>query len=490
MRSLSWRNFWWAIFIVGVGLRLIGLNTFNLWYDEAGTSWMSSLPFARMIAATAGDVHPPLYFLIEWVIVHLAGPQAWAVRLPSAVAGILALYVARRLGERLHLEPAAILAGTGLMAVNPFQLFFAQDARMYSLLQLLFLAGVLAALGRRWVLLGLCILAMLYTHNYGVIYSVPLNVLALAQIWRARLPSIRSLWPGLARWGLMNGIAFGSYAPWALVVMRQMNSFATGHWLYWVRPVTPGNFAYPFYTFMWMFALPQWAQAAGAVVGFGLLWFAIAKVIRVRHAGAAVLAFLTLAVPILAAVASLVWSPIYLFRALIGSSVPLYFLMGWAMTAGVNKWTRVWAGAMLAPVVLAALLNYPATTAQQKSGSREFAEYVTQRWQAGDVIYHASMGTLMEFWPYAADKPAYLMPGDPGSLGGLTPQTRQAMGMQEVPIDAVQWRRAWLVWISGPMTSKYVDDGAAAILAAYPHEQVLTAGDGKTIQGGVWLLWH
>jgi uncharacterized membrane protein len=482
-----WRNWWWAIFPVGVALRLANLGGFNLWYDEAGTSWMASLPFSRMIAATAGDVHPPLFFIVEWALVHMFGIQAWIVRLPSALAAIASLYLMRQIAERIRLEPAAILAGSVVMVLAPFQLYFAQEARMYSLLQFFFLAGVLAALNRKLLWLGAAIVGLLWTHNYGVIYSLPLEAIVVAQIWRHNVKP--DFVPAITRWSLMNVIALGTYTPWALVMLGQMGQFATGHWLYWFRPVSVGNFVYPFYVALWMFALPARMQSLGAIALAAGLIFALVKVARTRHLGAVTLTFLMLSVPLAAAAISLLWDPIYLFRALIGMAPPMYLLIAWALTYRVGPWQRAWAAGMFLPLLIVGAINYYPATAAEKGQGRQLADFVAYRWHPGDVIYHVSVASMMSFRPYST-APAYLMAGIPGSMGGLTPQTRQAMGMQEVQLDQLNWSRAWLVWAGGPLAVGEEDRAVHALLARYRSKKMLDIGDSTLSQGGMWLLWR
>ncbi len=167
----------------------------------------------------------------------------------------------------------------------------------------------------------------------------------------------------------------------------------------------------------------------------------------------------------------------------------MYFLIGWAVTHGVGRWGRAWAAAMVVPILVVGAAFYWPSTALSKAGSASTAELVNERWQPGDVIYHATVGTMMEFWPYT-EHPNYLLPGDDGGLGGLTPVSRAAMGMQERPLDQLVWRRAWLIWVSGPVTPDFADKAARALLARYRNEQVMILGNGKTIDGGVYLLWR
>src|SRR3972149_279954 len=136
--------------LLSSGFRLGGLGIECLWYDEAFTSLISDLPFDRALMAIAGDVHPPLYYLMSWIMAHMAGNSELTMRLPAALFGILScyqLYLFVILScYQLYLFVMAISSdknlaiwSTFVMAVLPAQLYYSQEARGYTLLTWLFL---------------------------------------------------------------------------------------------------------------------------------------------------------------------------------------------------------------------------------------------------------------------------------------------------------------------------------------------------------------
>src|SRR5215211_8982872 len=83
-----------AIFLAGLALRLYGLGSESLWWDEVyAISTMSSPGPLEILRLSSTDNNPPLFYLIEHYWMLLAGDSAFAVRLPSAVAGALAIPV-------------------------------------------------------------------------------------------------------------------------------------------------------------------------------------------------------------------------------------------------------------------------------------------------------------------------------------------------------------------------------------------------------------
>lgn len=478
-------RWWWLIFAVGVALRLFNLGTRPLWYDEAGTAWMAALPFDRMLAATAADTHPPLYLALEWLTVGQFGASAAALRFPSALASIGSLWLAWRLAQRLKLPPAASLAGAALTAIAPYQIHFAQEARMYALVQCLFLVGVLAALNRRWYLYGPALAGLLWTHNYGWLYSLPMNVIYVLQIVRAGGWRRRNwqLWTGI---GLANAGAVASWLPWLPTLLSQVQAVGSG---YWIERLTLGGWLFPWYQQWWGFSVPDWLQAHVGLLAFGLTAFALVKAVMRRNRAALVLGFLALATPAAAGAVSMAWTPIYLARALIGSSVPTYFLVGWALTEGVGRLGRGLAVALLGPALVLVLNSYYFGYSAKVDDSPKYVAYVLSHWQPGDLIFHANDNSLLTFYPLLGPaSPSALLPLAAHERAGLSEPTRRAMGIRVAGLDELDWGRAWFVWASAPTTTAAQDAQAQAVLDTHPHRQIMLTDNGM-VRVGLWLVY-
>lgn len=143
-------------------VRFYCLTCSSLWHDE-GNSWAVAQRSLDQIARdAAADIHPPGYY---WLLKFWAGPfdySAWGMRSLSALSGLLTVAVvfliARELaaGARRYRFAFALLASF-LVSVNPFQVFYSQEARMYSLLALegTVMMWALLAMGRRVAKQGL-----------------------------------------------------------------------------------------------------------------------------------------------------------------------------------------------------------------------------------------------------------------------------------------------------------------------------------------------
>ena len=131
--------------------------------------------------------HAPLYYGLLWLWIQFAGKSAFATRWLSLIAGVAsvaALWTCVKGATRsTHTANIAAL----LMALSPFAIWYAQEARMYSQ-YLLFATLALIALWRlliRRVTTGamaayiLFATAMAYTHFFGVFTLVAQAIAAL-----------------------------------------------------------------------------------------------------------------------------------------------------------------------------------------------------------------------------------------------------------------------------------------------------------------------
>ena len=147
-----------AITLVGFAARAWHLGAKSLWLDEGLTISFASRPLGEVIRVMiAEDIHPPLSYLILHFWMLVGGGSELAVRFPALVSGTLLipatyLLAAALFGGRADLTPpaplphggrgeglaalssaqAAALLGALLVAVSPFLVNYAQEARMYS----------------------------------------------------------------------------------------------------------------------------------------------------------------------------------------------------------------------------------------------------------------------------------------------------------------------------------------------------------------------
>ena len=122
----------WSPLIALIGVRLFWLDGASLWLDELG-SWAAATTTSwGDLLRLLGDPQAgyPLYHLLLWGWLGLAGDSAWMLRLPSALAGVAAALTVAAAAVHLGRSSAACLL---LFVIAPFPLWFAQEATAYSL---------------------------------------------------------------------------------------------------------------------------------------------------------------------------------------------------------------------------------------------------------------------------------------------------------------------------------------------------------------------
>jgi uncharacterized membrane protein len=148
----SWQDSIWllAILLVAAVLRFYALDGSSLWSDEGNTFALIQRPFDAIARDAAADIHPPGYYWLLKLWAALFGFSAASMRAFSALAGVLLVGVVYAIGRRLDRltsrHAAIAVSAAWLAALNPFQLYYSQEARMYLLL-------ALAGAGLFWALL-------------------------------------------------------------------------------------------------------------------------------------------------------------------------------------------------------------------------------------------------------------------------------------------------------------------------------------------------
>ncbi len=125
-----------GLLLVGLALRVYRLPAQSLWYDEGVTWYLTRMPLPQLTVWTANDIQPPLYYYLLWPWVRAAGSSEYSLRFPSVVFGVLMLPLLWVVARRLFGRPVAWLALL-LGVVSPLNVYYAQEARMYTLLTLL-----------------------------------------------------------------------------------------------------------------------------------------------------------------------------------------------------------------------------------------------------------------------------------------------------------------------------------------------------------------
>ncbi|MCB0224031.1 MAG: glycosyltransferase family 39 protein [Anaerolineae bacterium] len=126
------------ILLLAFFLRTYQLDHQALRGDEAATVLYSAMPISELWELSrVTDPHPPLYYLLLHPWQWLIGEEAWIMRFAGVIAGTLTVATLYALAQRTIRNAAVSLLAAGLLAVNPLQIWLAQDVRSYPLFTLL-----------------------------------------------------------------------------------------------------------------------------------------------------------------------------------------------------------------------------------------------------------------------------------------------------------------------------------------------------------------
>lgn len=157
-------------------LRLFHLGHPSLWVDELFTWRSAGVGRPWGVAELLQDVHGPLHSLMLHVWTRWAGDSEWALRLPSALLGVILVAAIAWLAARWLGESAAVPAAW-LAAGSPFLVWYAQEARNYTLLMLCACLATIALLELRRAMSARGVLAYLLAAWAGLLSNLSFALL-------------------------------------------------------------------------------------------------------------------------------------------------------------------------------------------------------------------------------------------------------------------------------------------------------------------------
>jgi hypothetical protein len=124
-----------GITLIGFTLRIIDINK-SIAYDEAYTFiHFASRPFKHILADYSAPNNHIFHTILVGISYRLFGGQAWALRLPAFIAGVL-LIPAMFIVARRFFSPYQALVAAGLVAMIPLFINYSVNGRGYTMLVL------------------------------------------------------------------------------------------------------------------------------------------------------------------------------------------------------------------------------------------------------------------------------------------------------------------------------------------------------------------
>lgn len=331
-------------------------------YDEGWSMW-AVRPDAtgETIARVAADVHPPLYFLALDSWVAQVGESALPARMLSIVGAMLGLAATYAVGSKLFDRWTAWIALI-VMGTSSFFVYYAREARMYSLL--LALASLSMWAYWRWqsepsyshtVVYAISMAVLLYTHYYGLL-------IVAAQVLHLLVVAPRQI----GRWLLCGGLALWLFTPWLPVWIEQVRLHPHGPL---AQPAPTNEATVTWLVLMLTSGLSIW-MAAPYALGRALL-----RIPRYRSALLLLLVWLLLT-PISALAFNAYVAPLYQPRYIIGILPALALLIAYGLR---HVFWKPLAAAWLIGLVSVQLLAYPAFWPDRPHWKESMANMIAAR---------------------------------------------------------------------------------------------------------------
>lgn len=125
----------WIIIAIAAFFRFYGISTESLWTDEIGTCWISNAPtfselFQRAIV-TQGQ--SPFYYMLEKIIISFLPVSEFSLRCLSFVCSLVCVFLIFKIAIELGNDALAALSSALVMTINQTMIYYAREARPYSL---------------------------------------------------------------------------------------------------------------------------------------------------------------------------------------------------------------------------------------------------------------------------------------------------------------------------------------------------------------------
>jgi 4-amino-4-deoxy-L-arabinose transferase-like glycosyltransferase len=433
-----------ALLLLATLLRFPGLGARSLWFDEALSVSISRLDTYDVLLNVPGSFHPPGYYLL----LHLwqpLGDSAFVLRFPSSLLSLLAMALTCRLACEFFGRRAAWSAASG-MALSPFQVYYAQEARMYGPAIALgagvvwaFLRAVQKERHSAWVIYGVFAVLGLYVYYYLGLVLMALHLWFLLDPQRLRRV--------LVQVAVADALVALAFLPQALgFLFRKSSAFLSAGRTTGIP--NPLELFRTLYYLLFIHVMPLWIVPLGLFVVLGMLAVTVLMVLRQRHT-MAFAPLLVVLVPMVTVLAlSALVTPLYIERSFALVTPALVVLLAHGLATAPRRSPLRCLGAGLGLLLAFGTLRYHVLPDPAKPPVREAALAVEKGAQVGDAIVHLQDASYLPALSQTPDAAGALL--DVGQRLWLSAETYARFGGRVIePGDIASDRRMWLVVMPG-----------------------------------------
>jgi uncharacterized membrane protein len=442
-----------GVLLIGAAVRWLHIGSHSFWYDEALSNLIASLTPAQIFANVASSDHPPGYYLMLhfWQSV---GTSEFTIRSLSAIFSLAAIGVVYAVGRRRFGRTTAALAAVG-MALAPFQVYYAQEARMYGMV--IFFAAATTWLffeaielkGNRfaWAAYGIVSTCGLYLHYYTAFLLLGLHVWFILH-WKQNRAVLVHLLSADALISLL-------FLPQMSQALTRTTAYLGG-----VAWQTTPSLLSPFTTiFYLLFAhrSPLWMVPIGMYLSLAVLALVLLEIRRRPNSEGRWETALWLSVFTPIAIVMLVsWGirPIYLERSFAVCTPALMLLLARGGTTRTTRSPVPFVLMALALPITVTLLAHLTTLDPAKPPIREAAQAIGANYRSGDVSLHLQDASCIPSLWYAPNV-KHLTIDIPNAI--WTPQQTHQLfggGIAELESTLAGAKRLWLTVMPGYMSSE------------------------------------
>lgn len=383
-------------------LSLLAQNylTRGFWGDEAWTALISQLSISDIIRVTGEDFHPPLYYFMVHFWGGAFGFGEISIRLISLIFFFLTPVVTYFLAQSFFKDKAKSLAISLLVLTSPILFTYAFEARSYAVLAFLTVSSALAfwkartEKGNKWKIIYMVLGALsVYTHYYSW-FILASHGFFLAFFERDKIKKL--LAPALGILAIQ--------APWIPTLFSQVGEVnrsywiapinSRTHWEFFLR-VSGGDHVTDYQLLVTRIIM---VAVAVSLVSLVLKFKAKRKKFPTKPAYLFLLTWLL--IPTLIPSLISLQIPIFFYRYLIFSSIPLLILVVDGVWKLPKKLRYL---AVLAVLIPYLLINYSSFGRYPRT-MREEAAQVYQTKVAGEEPIYTVLPSFAEVMYYVADK--------------------------------------------------------------------------------------
>ncbi len=448
------------ITLLAFALRISLLGHQELRGDE-GFSWnyIQGTPasiLARIVRE--GDPQPPLHYWLLWGWSRLNGDSEFALRFPSVFFSTLLVLLMYQIGRRLWRKEVGLLAAF-ITAIQPQQIWLAQDVRSMYVLALVGLLGTLWLLPallrsggiKNWLGYVACGLFAMFSHYYAIFALLAQGALVL----EAKPTTRQAL-----RWISAGATIALLIVPWAIIILPV---YAGG------QLAEPGNLAFVNYTrrvFSEVLAGPAFPTATSLIVA--LVFGAVALAGFFARIPWRLYLLAGVSIPLIGIYAIVGLRSTFNAYYFVFAFPAIYFLLanGFLKVGQHARWLSIGLFVAFTIVCAIGLSNYYLDPQYSRTrGLREAVQYITQHARPGDAFLANFPDPVQGYYLRQIDLPYHMLPLQPQFDPGEVNTTLDRLEQQRlwfIPVRANQWDRQGYVESRLNETALLLDDKAFA----------------------------